>query len=198
MAPFTATGTGWLARVVRGLWPDRNPLRRRTDRVEAAITACLLALFLGGSSLGAVTAGRAMYRYASGVQHAQQVAWQQSRAVLLASAPAGVPDGGIWLKARWNTPAGALRTGEILAPPGARAGTSITVWVDAAGRITDAPLRHFQVTDEAVLVAVIAPFALGLVLLVAGSLARRMLDRRRLAAWEADWGATGPQWTSHR
>ena len=38
----------------------------------------------------------------------------------------------------------------------------------------------------------------GLLLLAAGVLARRMLDRRRLRAWEAEWRASGPQWSGHR
>jgi hypothetical protein len=32
----------------------------------------------------------------------------------------------------------------------------------------------------------------------AGMLARRALDRRRLRAWEAEWRASGPQWSGHR
>ena len=36
-----------------------------------------------------------------------------------------------------------------------------------------------------------------LVLLAAGALARRALDRRRLNAWEAEWRASGPTWSGH-
>ncbi len=41
----------WFAgfkRLVRGLWPDHNPLRRRSDRIEAAVAALLLLGLLGG------------------------------------------------------------------------------------------------------------------------------------------------------
>ena len=34
--------------------------------------------------------------------------------------------------------------------------------------------------------------------MAAGVLARRVLDRRRLRAWEAEWRASGPQWSGHR
>jgi hypothetical protein len=37
-----------------------------------------------------------------------------------------------------------------------------------------------------------------LVLWAAGGLVRRALDRRRLNAWEAEWRAGGPRWSSHR
>src|SRR5262249_35025357 len=47
----------WLRRV-RGWWPDRNPLRRRCDRAEAALVTVLVAVFLAGAPLLAVSAGR--------------------------------------------------------------------------------------------------------------------------------------------
>jgi hypothetical protein len=71
----------------------------------------------------------------------------------------------------------------------------VRVWVDAAGRLTGPPLQLLQVRDQAALVAIVAPVILALVLLWAGELAHYLLGRRRLAAWEADWRATGPQWT---
>jgi hypothetical protein len=37
-----------------------------------------------------------------------------------------------------------------------------------------------------------------MIVLCAGQLARVALDRRRLAAWDAQWRATGPQWTRQR
>ncbi len=43
-----------VAGVVRGLWPDRNPLRRSSDRAEAGIIAGLAAAFLIGAPLIAV------------------------------------------------------------------------------------------------------------------------------------------------
>ena len=36
---------------LRGRWPDHNPLRRTSDRVEAAIVAAALILFLAGAPL---------------------------------------------------------------------------------------------------------------------------------------------------
>jgi hypothetical protein len=70
--------------------------------------------------------------------------------------------------------------------------------VDAAGRLTGPPLRRLQVQGQAALAAILAPVVLGLVLLCAGQLAHFLLGRRRLAAWDAEWRATGPQWTRRR
>jgi hypothetical protein len=36
------------------------------------------------------------------------------------------------------------------------------------------------------------------VVIVIGALGRRALDKRRMAAWDADWRATGPRWTARR
>ena len=35
-----------------------------------------------------------------------------------------------------------------------------------------------------------------MVLALAGILARWSLDKRRMDAWDADWQATGPRWTT--
>ena len=40
--------------------------------------------------------------------------------------------------------------------------------------------------------------AVGFILLCTGLLSHAVLGRRRLAAWDADWLATGPQWTKGR
>jgi hypothetical protein len=72
------------------------------------------------------------------------------------------------------------------------------VWADAADRLTGPPLQPAQVRGQAFLAAVLAPIVLGLILLTAGQLAHFMLVRRRLAAWDAEWRATGPQWTRRR
>ena len=59
------------------------------------------------------------------------------------------------------------------------------------------PLQPLQVRGQAALSAVLAPVVVGLMALCAGQLAHNELGRRRLAAWETEWRATGPQWTRH-
>lgn len=187
------------ARVAGGLWPDRNPLRRRLDRVEGVIVGGLAVAFLAGAPLAAATAGHLAYSYGARTAHAQQAAWHQVPAVLLVTAPAYGYTGylpQVW--ARWKAPDGAWRTGAVPAPPGKRAGTTVMVWADAAGRLTGPPLEAKQVRGQAVLAAILAPVLLGMVLLCAGQLTHCLLGRRRLAAWDAEWRATGPQWTRQR
>jgi hypothetical protein len=183
-------------RVVRGLWPDRNPLRRRLDRVEGAVVGGLAVAFLAGAPIATVAAWHVAYSYGA---HAQQAAWHQVPAVLLVTAPTYDYTGyQPEVRARWIAPDGARRTGTVPAQPGQRAGSTVMVWADAAGRLTGPPLQAQQVRGQAFLAAVLAPVLLGEMLLVAGQLAHFLLGRRRLAAWDAEWRATGPQWTRQR
>jgi hypothetical protein len=184
--------------VVRGLWPDRNPLRRTLDRVEAAIAAGLAVAFLAGAPVAAVTAwhvaGGAAARTASG-----QRSWHQTPAVLLASASASLGSKyGAPVRVSWAAPGGTRRTSTVPVPWGAKAGSTVMVWVDASGRLTGLPLRLSQARGQAVQAAVLAPIVLGLLLLCAGGLAHDALDRRRMAAWDFDWQITEPQWTRRR
>jgi hypothetical protein len=56
-------------------------------------------------------------------------------------------------------------------------------------------LQRSDVVDGIVLAASLAAGAVAVVLAVLGFLVRWVLDRRRLAAWDARWAATGPHWT---
>ena len=182
-------------RVVRGLWPDRNPLRRRLDRVEGVVVGGLAVAFLAGVPLAAAVAGHLTYMYGARTAHTQQAAWHQVPAVLLATAPTTGYTGYLpQVRARWRAPDGARRNGAVPAQPGQRAGSTVVVWADAAGRLTGPPLQAQQVRGQAVLAAILAPVVLGEILLFAGQLAHYLLGRRRLAAWDAEWRATGPQW----
>jgi hypothetical protein len=183
-------------RAVRGLWPDRNPLRRSLDRAEAAIVAGLAVAFLAAAPVAAVIGGHLVYGIASRNASAQR-SWHPVPAVLLASA--AVPGQfGTTVPARWTSPPGVRHTGLVPVLASALAGSTVTVWVDASGRLTDQPLRWYQVHGQVVMAAVLAPVVLGLLLGSAGLLARGALGRRRLAAWDADWQATEPLWTRRR
>jgi hypothetical protein len=72
---------------------------------------------------------------------------------------------------------------------------TVTLWVNHSRQPVGAPLRPRQVAGQAVLAAILAPAGLALVLLCIWLLARSVLDRRRLAGWEAAWRSTGPQWS---
>ena len=159
----------------------------------------LLVIFLTAGPMAALGVGQWTAHGASAGTSVQPHAVQ---AVLLqpVTAPAGqavaVQGTQVWVRARWESAGGAARTGEVPAPAGAAAGTAVTVWLNAAGRVTSPPYKGgfaFAAVLAAMTLAVTA-FALLTVL----RLVQRFLNWRRLAAWETAWRATGPRWTGHR
>jgi hypothetical protein len=86
----------------------------------------------------------------------------------------------------------------VRAPIGAEAGSTVLVWTTLDGTLTSQPLQMSQVSDTAVTYGTGAVSALAVTLLIAGWVTHWALDRRRLAAWDADWLANGPRGTSRR
>jgi hypothetical protein len=195
--------TGWGGRLARRWWPDHNPLRRRWDRVEAAIVAGLITVFLAGAPVAALAASNWAHGVAQRVQQQQRAGWQRIPAVLARSA-GRADDSGFagdalaQVPAHWTAPDGTPRAGQVMAEPGSKAGSRILIWVNSSGRPTGQPLADHQVAEQALLAAVVTVGLLAMVLAAAGALARRLLDARRLAAWDEEWRVTGPRWSTHR
>ncbi len=159
----------------------------------------LLAAFLAGAPFAAHAAGSWTYAASAREAQAQRTALRQVPATLLqAATPLNISEGGSEANARWKAPDGQLRTGQVFVLSGAPAGSTVMVWVNQAGQLTDSPLQHSQVTGRAELARVVAVTALAVVLIIVGWAARWALDRRRLAAWDAEWLARGPRWSSRR
>jgi hypothetical protein len=79
---------------------------------------------------------------------------------------------------------------------GTPVGGTLQLWTDRSGDITSPPLLDSQVTDLTTTAEVLGVVVLVCALTLAGGLAHRTLTRRRMAAWDADWQATGPRWTT--
>ena len=189
-------------RLWRGLWPSRNPLRRTCDRIEAALVAGLLAAFLIAAPLLGLFAEQWAYDTSMHDQHAELAARHLVTATLLVGASARTviccPGVLPLVRARWTAPDGTGLRGWVPAHAGARAGSTVRVWVGRSGGLTGPPLTNSEMVKRAILAAVTGPMAVATVLLGAGALVHWVLDRRRLAAWDAAWRATGPRWTSSR
>jgi len=178
---------------------DANPLRRRTDKIATFLAALLLLVFVAGAPLLAAAA----YGWAGRVGAAEQRAersWREVPAVLLKSVPASNSFasglfGYSWVPARWLAPDGKARSGNIAVEVGMAAGRTVRIWVDAAGRPTNAPVTNRAVQARAATVAAVATLALVIVLSFLAWAGRKLLDRRRLADWELAWAIVGPKWT---
>ena len=193
-----------LARCARRLGFDRNPLRRRTDRIEAVIRLATVILLLVAVPIAAIAAGWEADHLALRQAHAQEAAEHEVTAVLLQRAQAtGVPDPYTSVQmtyalARWQPPVQSPRSGQVLVPAGAPAGSTVAVWIDAAGAVASPPPDHREIAGNVYIAAVVTSLVTILLLLESNALARRVLDRRRLSAWDADWRATGPLWSGRR
>jgi hypothetical protein len=186
-------------RLVRRLGLDNNPLRRRTDKIAACLGAGLLAAFLAGAPLLSVAAA-GWARHAGAAEQRTQRDWRQVSAVLLRGAPAPAPFadgiyGGAWVPAAWTAPDGRARTGDINVTTGVAAGQTVPIWVTVAGLPAGPPLTRGAVMARAVLAAAVAPVVLGIVLAFLAGVTRWVIDRCRLAGWDAAWARVGPQWT---
>jgi hypothetical protein len=193
-----------LVRLARWLGFDRNPLRRRTDRLEAVLRLVMIILVVLAMPAASVAAGRWADHWVLHKVQTQRTINHQVTAVLLRDAPrTGIPDPytsveTTWVPARWQPAGQPPRTGEVLAVAGARKGSTVRTWIDPSGAVTDPPLNHRVIRGDVLMAVAAILLASGLLLLGAAALARRMLDRRRLRAWEAEWRASGPLWSGHR
>lgn len=187
-----------LGRFVRGRRPDRNPLRRGSDRAETAVLTVLAITFAAAAPLTAQASGTWVHAIAHRVQVTQAASRHQVPAVLLDTAPKGPNYAGLLLQvqARWTAPDGKAVTGQVSAQPGTAAGTTVRVWTTRDGQLTDPPLQDSQVAEQTVSAGIAGVLALAIVLAVTGLLARRASDKRRMAVWDADWRATEPRWTT--
>jgi hypothetical protein len=55
-----------------------------------------------------------------------------------------------------------------------------------------------EVAGRADIARALAIVGLAVMFMIVGLTGRWALDRRRLTAWDADWLANGPRWTSRR
>jgi hypothetical protein len=193
------TPTMTWTRLTRRLGSDHNPLRRRSDLIEAWLLPAAIVVFL---ALGPVVASVAIW-----LAHSDNAATRQAQrsldpvpGVVLEAAPGPMMSANgsnswiVWVPARW-TAAGHLRAGEVPAISGTRAGSVVPVWLDHAGNVRMPPLTAAQARDRVIVAASAALAALAAALACVALVCRSRLNRARLVSWEASWRSVGPQWS---
>jgi hypothetical protein len=191
-------GVTTVGRFVRGMRFDRNPLRRVYDRAETVVLILLTVLFLVGAPLSALAAGAGMHSAAQRAELAQHASKYQVTATIETATGAPASGGNLTTEvtARWTMPNGTVVNTEMAVPIGTTPGDKVNVWTTRDGRLTTAPLSESQVASLTDLAEFAGVAVLALVVALAGVIARWWLNRRRMAAWDADWRATGPRWTT--
>jgi hypothetical protein len=193
----------WWRRVLNGLRPDHNPLRRPVDRLESMLTVGLIIVFLVATPLLAFGVGHWAWQDAAATARTEQAAWHKVSAVVLQGVPApkNDPYGAIYLAqipVRWTAEDGSAHTGKVTADTGLRTGAHVTVWTGADGQLTGPPLGRSQLEHQAAFAGLMSVLGFSLLLAVTALVTRKMLQRRRMAAWDAEWRATGPSWSNYR
>ncbi|WP_405884942.1 hypothetical protein OG762_43230 [Streptomyces sp. NBC_01136] len=188
---------------VRGWRWRRNPLRRRSDVVEAwTVLAVAVLLFIGAPLAGAAV-GWWVYDGAQARAAAQRAQRHQVRAVLVETAPAAVPSpqGGKQpmypVKVRWTEPGKGSRTGEARVPAGKERGDRFDIWVDRHDRSVGPPVSDTAIWQHTLTTGALAAGGTMAVVLGGHFAVQRVAARRRLAEWERDWARTGPEWRRH-
>jgi hypothetical protein len=193
-----------LVRLIRHIGMDRNPLRRTVDRVEAWITALLVAMFLLGGPLVAWGAATAVEQTALHTARVLQQERTRVGAVLLEAAEQRYdPTGQTWLRqtsvpARWQAPDGTPRQGIIVVDAPRAAGSTVSVWIDTDGRRMPPPPTAQDASVKAVVLGFAAVVVLAAFLTLLHVAVRRRLDHRRLETWQLDWILVEPRWSGRR
>jgi len=96
--------------------------------------------------------------------------------------------------ATWTSVTGVPRSGEVPAEPQSHKGTSVTVWTDRNGYLDSPPLDVSEAASQADAATAGVIIAGGVVYITGAAVIRQLLNRRRMAAWDADWVTTAPTW----
>jgi hypothetical protein len=192
----------WVSRTVRGARLDRNPLRRGIDRAETCLLAGLFLALAAGAPFAARAASHASYAGALQTRQEQLATRHEVQAVLTSAAPtvSGYAlTTSVLTEATWTSVMGVARSGEVPAEPGSPKGTAVTVWTDdSSGYPDEPPLTMAEAAGQADAAVVGSIAGIGLVYLAGAGAIAAVLNRRRMAAWDADWRATAPTWNRQR
>ncbi|MFE5599796.1 hypothetical protein ACFQ8O_11485 [Streptomyces coelicoflavus] len=180
----------------------RNPLRRSSDRLRAWISLGILLAVLVAAPAAMFGVGDSAYRhYRSTAEHEERTR-EHRPAVLTHDAPRHPEPGSDEAKesrypvpVRFTGPDGVSRTGTTEVEPGLPADSTVLVWVDDEGRITEPPLSAEQIRSRTMGWAILAFLGVVVTGLAAHAATGLVLYRRNLAQWDAAWANTAPRWS---
>jgi hypothetical protein len=198
---------GRVARFWRRIHLGRNPLARRSDRVEGVLLAIVVLGVLIALPLAALI-GDKTYHAQLSLSDEQLSNRHLATATLVQDAPAPVPagdaaylsagnSGSAGALARWTLPGGAEKVGTVTADPGTTAGAQVPVWLSASGDPMPAPLTSADAKTTSVLAGIFAWFVAALGLAAVYWTVRLVLDRRRAARWDREWMHVGNRWARY-
>ena len=163
-------GELWVLMRLRRLSFGRNPLRRRTDRLEAALLLTAFAV--------ALLVVRARTQEDAG-----------------SSASSGSTQFITPVRVAWLDRSGTTQEGQTDVVIGTKTGAELTIWLDREGTITTAPRDSTDSAALGTLAGMTLPMLAWPLLFALFRLARRPLNRARTDAWAREWEQVSPRWT---
>ncbi|MGW0947927.1 Rv1733c family protein [Streptomyces sp. NPDC002623] len=184
-------------------WRD-NPLRRRSDVLEAWTALVVAVLLLVAVPLAGALAGLWAHGDAQTVAERQRAERHRVRAEVVGKVPDTLPTAeGVRgqtyrVSVRWTPPGEKARTATARVPEGTQQGDTVDVWFDDRGRSVAAPPSDTMVWQHTLTMATCAAGGATAVVLLGHTVVRRAAMRHRLGEWEREWARTEPQWTRRR
>lgn len=180
----------------RRLALDRNPMRRRMDRIATwagalAVLVLLAAAPLIGSWCAAArqsaqlarAAASPEYRVTATLAGASTHPWHENAAAR-----------SVTRSAHWTAPDGTRRQGTVNAPTNGKDARTTGIWTDAHGNQKPRPLTPAQIHANASVFGSFMAAAAVFAGLGAIWLAGRVLNRRHYTEWDAEWRRVAQRW----
>lgn len=189
---------------VRGWRRRDNPLRRRSDVVEAWTALFVAVLLLVAVPLAGALAGQWGHTDAQAVADRLRAERHRVRAEVVGHPPEALPTvEGVrqqmsTVAVRWTPPGEPPRTATARVPAGTHAGEMVDVWFDTRGRNVEPPPNDTMVWQHTLTMGACAAGGTAVVVLLGHAVVRRVAMRHRLGEWEREWARTEPQWTRRR
>lgn len=186
------------------LWRrQRNPLRRRSDRLQTWIGLGVLITVLAVAPVTAVLVGDAARGHYEDLARHQTQTRYETDATLTRDAPRHPEPGSdeekhtrYPVEVRVVTREGRTRTTRAEVRPGLTADNTVRIWITEDGEATDPPLTSKEVRSRTSGWALLAAMGVALTGAAAHALTGLVLRRRNLARWDAAWAETAPRWTT--
>ncbi len=179
------------------LWRWRkNPLKRRSDRVEAWVGLAAVAAMAVSAPVAGASASDALGDNLREGSHLTR-----TKAVLLEDAPTTdsfatvTGDPRVPAKVRWESADGHSRTARAPVEAGTPARENVTVWLDSRGVPRQPPPGTTEIRGESAAAGSAAAVATCFVIAGGCWLSRRRIDATRDKEWEREWAAVGPWWS---
>ncbi|MGG8592602.1 Rv1733c family protein, partial [Streptomyces lividans] len=182
----------------------RNPLRRRSDVVEAWTKVLVaLLLFVAAPALGAATAWWG-HGQAQAIVAEQRAERHHVRATVVDRTPGTLSTGELGgqhtyrATVHWKAPDGTEKSTTARVPADTRHGDTVDVWLDSRGQSVPPPSDSAEIWQHSATIGSFTTIGTVLTVLLAHRAVRAVAMRHRMAEWDRDWALTEPQWTHRR